>query len=147
MGAVLLRPFLRGDYLRTQFDAFTLGGGDGSLDLRLGSQDTTSITSNLGLDVGYAISTGIAVVTPHVRATWVHEYDEQGDTLRGNLVALPDARFRLRPTSVDRDYATVGGGIAATFAGGFSQFVDYEAMVGFSNVVTHQVTLGLRWAF
>lgn len=147
MGALLLRPFLRGDYLRTHFDSFTQSGGDGTLDLRIGSQESTSITSNLGLDVGYAISTSIAIVTPHVRAVWVHEYDEQADALTGNLVALPDARFRLRPTSVDRDYATLGGGVAATFAGGFSQFIDYDAMIGFSNVVTHQVTVGLRWAF
>jgi outer membrane autotransporter protein len=146
-GPVVIGPFLRADVLHTRFDAFTQSGGDGTLDLRIDAQRSTSVTTDLGLGLSHAISTQIAVVTPHVRGAWVHEYDEQADALSGNLRALPNARFRIRPTSVDRDYASLGAGLAATFAGGFSQFIDYEALVGFSDVVTHQVTLGLRWAY
>ena len=146
-GPLTVNPYARASVLYTRFDAFKQTGGDGTLDLRIQSQENTSLTTQVGLGLSWAISTSVAVVTPHVRADYVHEYESQADDIAGHLVAIPDARFRLRPTGNDRNYATAGGGLSATFAGGFSQFVDYEILAGFDNVTTHLITAGVRFEF
>lgn len=140
-------PYLRVSVLHTILDDFSQRGGDGSLDLKIDEQKTTSLTTDLGFRLGYTLSTKVAVLTPYVRAGYVHEFLDENDDIDGAFDALPGTGFRLQATSTDSDYANFGGGLAATFGQGFSQFVDYDVIALHRNVTIHQVTMGIRLEF
>lgn len=145
LGPVELNPYLRVAVAYTDIDGFSEDGS--SLALKVRSQDNTSVTSTLGMSTSLPLSTSFGVVAPYLRGEYVHEYNDQADNLRGNLAIVPQAGFKIRPNSTDRDYGTAGAGVAATFGEGLSAFADYDVLLGFSNLVVHQVTAGGRIEF
>jgi outer membrane autotransporter protein len=140
-----LNPYLRFAVSHTDIDSFNEKGSTLALSLR--SQDNTSITLLPGLSVAVPISASFGVVSPYVRAEYVHEFGDQADDIRGNLTIVPEAGFKLKPTSTSRNYANVGGGATLTLGNGISAFADYNAVLGISNLVVHTATLGGRLAF
>jgi len=145
LSPVDLNPYLRFAVSHTRVDSFNENGS--TLALSLGSQDSTSVTLSPGLSVALPLSTSIGVVSPYVRAEYVHEFGDQADNIRGNLALVPEAGFKLKPTGTSRDYGNVGGGATLTLANGLSAFADYNAVVGYSHLVVHKATLGGRLAF
>lgn len=144
MGSLLLNPYLRVGVYHTKIDGFTETGGDGSMSLVVESQDVTSLPLTVGGSVVYYQSTPIGVIAPYLRVQYLHEFLDQADTVRGFLKVIPDAKFKLKPNSTDRDYGTVGVGSSISLARRWSGFVDYEALVGFSSLESHTVTAGFR---
>jgi outer membrane autotransporter protein len=140
-----LNPYLRFAVSHTRVDSFHENGS--TLALSLGSQDSTSLTLSPGLAVALPLSTSFGVVSPYVRAEYVHEFGDQADNIRGNLALVPEAGFKLKPTGTSRDYGNVGGGATLTLADGLSAFADYNAVVGYSHLVVHKATIGGRVAF
>jgi outer membrane autotransporter protein len=128
-------------------DDFDERGGDGSLAFSIDDQENTSVTSVVGLSGSLPVSTGFGVVSPYLRVEWVHEYMDQADNLKGFLIVIPEAKFELKPRSVDRDYVNFGGGISTVLKDGISVFVDYDGLFFYKNLESHQVTLGGRLAF
>ena len=58
--------------------------GASPVNLKVGSQDVKSLTTNAGLSVGYAFSSPYGVIEPTIRAEYVHEFenDENGAQIR-----------------------------------------------------------------
>jgi uncharacterized protein with beta-barrel porin domain len=143
-----LTPIVRVEYLRAEIDGFT---EDSSLAVNLtyDDQDAESLTTNLGLEIDYPISTPIGVISPSVRAEYVHEFlnDEDGVRITYALDPGSTSAFDVSTQDPDRDYGILGAGLAATFPAGWGAFVDYSTVVGLSDFSIHTVNLGLRREF
>lgn len=144
LGPVLLNPYLRIGVYQTKIDGFTESGGDGSMSLVIESQKVTSLPMTLGASVVYYLSTPIGVVAPYLRAQYMHEFLDQADTVKGFLKIIPEAKFKLKPNSTDRNYGTIGTGASVSLARRWSGYLDYDALVGFSALESHTLTAGFR---
>ena len=135
------------EYIRAEFDGFSEDGANG-LDLKFDDFNADSLTSNVGLEVAYALSTGIGIVTPGINGRWVHEFaDDSGPDVVYANDPTGLSEFTITSDDVTRNYGVLGASVAAQFAGGWAAFVDYAAPVGLDNFTVHQINFGLRKDF
>jgi outer membrane autotransporter protein len=151
-------PFLRVDYRKLDIDGHTESGTDG-LNLKVDGQDVNSLILALGGKVTYAISAPFGVVLPFFRAEYNHEFEDDAVLLRAqyfapidpsnNLTAtgLTNPVFEARTDGPDRNFAVIGGGISAVFQRNVQAFIDFESVVGRSNVTNNILTTGVRVEF
>lgn len=144
LGAMLLNPYMRFGVYHTEIEGFSESGGDGSLSLEIERQKVTSLPLTLGATAVYYISTPLGVIAPYLRAQYMHEFHDQATTVKGFLKVIPEAKFKLEPNSTDRNYGSLGTGASMNLKLGWSGFVDYDALVGFSALESHSLTLGVR---
>ena len=143
--AITIEPFARVSFLYTEIEDFNQTGGDGSIDLEIDTQQTSSLTASLGLRTDYAISTRAGVLTPYFRVAYIHEFLDENDDLQITSANAPGApSFKLQPQATDSHYANLGVGLSATLGQGFSEFIDYDVVAGHDNVTIHQITAGIR---
>jgi uncharacterized protein YhjY with autotransporter beta-barrel domain len=113
--------------------------------LNFDSQDVESLTTILGGEVSYAISTGLGVLLPQLRFEWEHEFMNDSRTITARFVNDPVGQpIRTSTDDPDRDFVNLGVGLAATFPGGVSAFVNYETVLALDDVTRHNITLGVR---
>jgi outer membrane autotransporter protein len=139
-----IEPYARLSVLYTEIDGFELEGGDGSIDLTIRTQKTTSVTGTLGFRTEYPISTKHGIVTPYFRAAYVREFNDENDDIDAAFKVIPGSAFTLKAQATDSNYGNFGLGAAATLSQGLSQYVDYDVIGGHDNVTVHQITAGLR---
>ena len=135
------------EYLRAEVNGFTEDGAQG-LDLEYDDFNVDSLTSNLGLEATYSISTGIGIITPGINGRWVHEFaDDNGPdvVLANDPTGLSE--FSITSDKIDRNYGVIGASVAAQFAGGWAAFVDYATPVGLDDFTVHQINFGFRKEF
>jgi outer membrane lipase/esterase len=144
----LFNPYARVNYIKLDVDRFSETGGDGWA-MAFNDQSVESVTTTLGGQISYALSTSWGVLMPMLRGEWHHQYKDGsrniavrflGDTTTG-------LTFNTVTTSPDRNYFTVGIGMSATFAHGISAFFNYDALLGYRNLESHLLTLGARMEF
>jgi outer membrane autotransporter protein len=140
-------PYALFHVLRTKVDGYVEKGGDGTMSLTIDDQEVTSVTGTLGLSVSRNFSVKTGVLSPYIRGEYVHEFNDQADSVRGYLTIIPQANFTLRPNDVDRHYSKVGAGLVSTFRDGLSGFVDANLLVGFRDLDAWGITAGLRKEF
>jgi outer membrane autotransporter protein len=113
--------------------------------LAFDDQDVESLTTALGGQVSYAISTGVGVLLPQVRFEWEHEFLNASRTLTARFINDPQrAPIRFVTDGPDRDFFNIGIGLSATFRGGVAAFVQYDTVLGLEDVTRHTVVLGVR---
>jgi outer membrane autotransporter protein len=141
-------PHLRFSYVRLKTDSFRESGA-GGLALEYQSERVRSATTALGGDLSYALSTSFGVLTPYLRAEWVHEFENDARTIRADLPADPldSSTNFIRTRSPDRDWADLGAGVAATLPHGFTAFLDFDTLLGVRDVEVYVLTLGGRYEF
>jgi hypothetical protein len=96
--------------------------------------------------VSYAWSVPFGVLSPYVRAEWGHEYLNDARSITAQFVNNPfQTTFFIPTDSPSRDYAGVGGGIAAQFAKGISSFLSFDTILGLTNFTNYQFVGGVRF--
>lgn len=150
VGEWTLNPYLRGSYINLDVDGFTETGGSGWA-MIFEDQEVESVTTTLGTQLSYSMSTPDGVFLPYIRGEWHHEFE---DDSRDIIVRFAgDLRRRLPFTTAtadpDRNYFTVGAGISGTLAQaqGISAFFNYDALLGYDDVDSHVFTVGARMEF
>jgi outer membrane autotransporter protein len=149
-GALAIGPYVRARYVRSTIDAYAEQDLSGSaLQLAVDKQKATSLTSVLGVQASYAISTGSGVVLPQVRFEFEHEYEDDARTTLTSFVNDPRGTvfFPVTSDAPDRNYFNVGTGLVFVLPNGVMPFVDYEVLLGYRNFDRHRVTAGLRLEF
>jgi outer membrane lipase/esterase len=147
-----ITPFGRLEYSRLNVAGYqesinNTANGFG-LVLAFDDQDVKSLLSALGAQASYAISTGIGVLLPQVRAEWRHEFKNDARTITSRFIFDPlRTPLALVTDSPDRDFFALGVSLSATFRGGVAAFVSYEAVVGLANVTSNSVVGGVRFEF
>jgi len=150
-------PLGRLQYLKANVDSYQegLGGsatafannGSGWL-TRIDNQDFKSLTLSLGGQVSYAWSQKWGVLLPQARVEWVHEFENDDDTIGGRFTLDPtNTGFQIATDNPDRDYFNLGIGFSAVFAEGRSAYLYYENVQGFDDLTFHSVNAGLRFEF
>lgn len=152
VGGLTFGPLGRFNYSQANIDGFqeTIeGGGPGiGLALDVDDQEAKSLTTALGGQVSYAISTGLGVFLPQVLFEWVHEFEDTDDT---SATFVAGSGLGINPTinvqgeDPDRDTFNLGGGISAVFPHGISAFVYYESILGWEDVTSYYISGGIRF--
>ncbi len=143
-------PYGRVNFIDAHIDGFqeeidNTGPGN-QLNLDIDGQDVETLTTVLGFQASYAISTRWAVLTPQTRLEWEHEYENDERNIDARFVNDPSgATFSVRTDSPDRNFFNTGVGIAATFTGGRSAFIYYETILGLDDVTSHNIEFGVRF--
>jgi outer membrane lipase/esterase len=147
-----ITPFVRLEYSRLDVSGYqesidNTANGFG-LALAFDDQNVESLLHVLGVQASYAISTGIGVLLPQVRAEWRHEFKNDARTITSRFVFDPlRTPLALVTDSPDRDFFALGVSLSATFRGGVAAFVSYEPVIGLADVTSHSVVGGIRFEF
>lgn len=148
-----ITPSLRLNYLQTDVDAYSEHMSDpnavgGGMALSMNGQTYTSFTTDLGVQVTRAISTGFGVIVPQLRVAWIHEFETDDERVGGRFLddinAIPVAILTQGPAS---DYADISLGVSAQFANGRSAFLNYNTLLGYSDASFQAVSAGIRIEF
>jgi uncharacterized protein with beta-barrel porin domain len=143
-----ITPVARVQYVKADVDSYEESGAS-PINLDVGSQDATSLTTNLGASLGYAFSTRYGVIEPSVRAEYVHEFENDDDGARVQYADDPTglSAFDVIIENPNRNYGIVGAAVTGTLAGGWSTFADFETVVGFGRFDIYTLRAGLRKEF
>ncbi len=146
-GGLSLEPRARFEYISLNIDGFTETGAQG-LDLEFDDDSFTSLTTLLGLNAAYAISTDFAVLQPQIRAGWKYEFMNNSEMVTARFAADPFRNtFFVNTESPDRNFMEVGFALTAAFPGGFSAFFDFDATTLNRNFDRYTFTVGGRYQF
>jgi outer membrane lipase/esterase len=159
-GGLTFGPYANANYFKTTIDGFsedlsTENSNDGfGLALSYDKQDVASFTTNVGAMTSYAVSTGVGIFSPHIRADWEHEYNDKADNIKAKFVnggsfqeAIANNVIIIPTENPDTDLYNLSLGVAGTFPYGISAFVDYTTILGLKDFSYHQVGGGLRFEF
>ena len=139
-----VKPGVRLDLVKVWMDAYTETGA-GVDNVSYNAFDVTSFTTDLGGEVSYACKIGAGMITPRLYGYWVHEYQDDVQALAysvgGGVVQT------VLTDSPDRNYGRVGAGASLDLQGGLEIYVDYQALVGFDRINSHQFAAGGRFEF
>ena len=146
-GALSFGPFGRVNYIKAKIDDYKENPA-GGLEQSYDDQDVDSVTTLLGGQVSYAISTRRGVFSPQLRFEWAHEFEDDSQNITARFLNDPTSgSFNVGTDDPDRDYINLGAGISAVFAAGRSAFIYYETSVGRDDITEHSIAGGLRFEF
>jgi outer membrane lipase/esterase len=151
-GGFTFGPYGRLNYFNLDIDGFgesidNTNPGFG-LALEFRGQTVESLTTALGGQAAYALSTPVAVFVPQMLFEWVHEFLNNDRTLAANYVVDPQKiALNIVTDRPDRDFFNLGVGLSAVFQGGKSAFIYYQTALALEDVTKHDIVLGIRLAF
>jgi uncharacterized protein with beta-barrel porin domain len=135
------------DYKYTTLDGFRERGSTG-LELVYDPQHQTSLRTSVGAFASIALSTRIGVLVPQGTFEYLHEFDNNQRAIYFRFSEdFGRRRFRFQTDPPDRDYFQLGGGLIIVLPRGVSPFVNYRALVGYRDQLSHTVNAGLRVDF
>ncbi len=151
-GGFTFGPHFGGYYFNVKVDGFSETGA-GGLDVHVNDQSSTSMTLNGGGHFSYAWLTDWGVLVPNARVDWVHEFENNRETLAFNFVNDPFAgdpnnpspTITLQSNRPDPNYLIWSVGVSAQFIYGLSGFVDYQAYSGYGGINMSEWSFGGRW--
>ena len=132
-------PTARMDLVKVWMDGYSETGSAVNADYA--AFDVTSFTTDLGIDASYEIKTGGGVIRPRVHAYWVHEYENDSQILSASGFAP------IVTDSPDRNYMRIGAGATMELGDGLQIYADWEGLVGFQDINSHQISAGGRFEF
>ncbi len=152
-GALRFGPTLSLNYVKIEVDGFTeTTEGTSGLAMQFDDQSADSLTAKLGGQLAYNLSRTWGILTPQARFEFVREFqnDSQQVTVsfaNGQFVGTPGQpdSFVVFTDDPDEWYFNWAVGFSATFANGFSGFVDYESTEGLDTITMQEASFGLRY--
>ncbi len=147
-----INSYLRGNYLRTEYDAYSesmIAGRPGEgLALAVEARDLKSLSSILGGKATYILSRDWGILMPHVQAEWEHKFEDDPTQLFSRFLADPSGtRFIQLGDDIDTNTFNVGFGLSALWPGGRSAYLAYERLVGASGLTQNTLSVGVRVEF
>ena len=142
-------PVARINFFNAGIDSYAESSSTG-FEFDYDSQDVESLTSILGGQLSYAISTSNGIFTPQLLFEWAHEYKDDSRFITARFVydtSSTPLPFNLQTDDPDRDYFNLGVGLSATFAEGKSAFIFYETNLQREDINLDTISAGLRLTF
>ncbi len=147
INAFNLRPFARLDYYHGNIGQYSETGAIG-LDLTVNEQNFDSLQTQVGAQLSYASSHSFGVIIPEVNLSWHHEFLNDSRAINARYTAdFNNNTLTALTDSPDRDYLTMGIGVSSVLQGGMQLFLNYQALVGYTNVNSHGFAGGVRIEF
>jgi uncharacterized protein YhjY with autotransporter beta-barrel domain len=145
MGPYTFGPYVRGEGVHAVINAFTETGSS-AFAVTAGRQSVDSAKAVLGFRGDRAISTDYGIVSPHIRAEYLHEFiGTPGVSVA--FASVAPSTFQVVGYPVSRNYFTLGGGVSFLTVSALSFFVDYDALVGYTDQTSHTITGGASIRF
>jgi uncharacterized protein YhjY with autotransporter beta-barrel domain len=145
VGAYTFGPYLRVDGSHSVIDGFT-ETGPSTITVTAGQQTVDSAHSVLGFQGDRAISMASGILSPHVRAEYLHEFIGASGASVGFSNGSATG-FQVSGYPVSRNYFTLGVGASYLTANALTVFVDYDALVGYTHQTNHSITGGVSMRF
>jgi uncharacterized protein with beta-barrel porin domain len=135
---------------------------NGGMALRYDKQTIKSLRSILGIAFTGNFSRDFGVLSPHFRAEWHHEFEDDPVQLAAkyiiedNLGTVPPGDFtgsaclscaRFNSDAIDTDFGLLGIGVSAVFSRRIQIYAMYDALIGVDNLTSNSLSLGLRGQF
>ena len=137
VGNLITGPILGGEYVNGSLDGYTENSG-GTANVTTDKQNYDSLVSEIGWQASLPIEAGGVRITPQLRASWKHQFTDEGDNVGVELAQSPfitvrdghSSRHGHYEVSGDTsapsdDYASLGAGVSFAF-GDWSLILDYE---------------------
>jgi uncharacterized protein YhjY with autotransporter beta-barrel domain len=131
-------PFASLDYTKGELGGYTERDA-GRFNTRVNSQNYDSLKSRLGWQASYPVRAGFAILTPQVRASWIHEFADDNEAVTAGLVESPFLLVNasgVRPVGgfaakkdtrgPGQDALSVGTGLHISLGESFAVLADYE---------------------
>jgi|GEM_PF-4444544 len=125
--------FYRDDYTETGTGAVTVG-----------SDDTNTLYSRVGVQIAYRFDIGGIILVPEVVVGWEHEFLDEDESLESSFVG--GGSFAVQTAAPESDSVYFGAGLTAQLNHTTNIFVRYEGTANSSGNV-HGITAGLRLWF
>lgn len=146
-GAGIFDLYGRLQSVQVDLESYSERGASG-LDLDIGSQESSSLASVLGVNYTHSISISKMVLLPQGWIEWFHEFDDGDENVNGFFTNDPSRiPFALATDAFDTDYFRLGLGLGAQFGQGRTAYLNYEAAMGMNSYREQSVNLGLRLDF
>ena len=142
-------PVARINYIRADIGSYSESSSTG-YELNYDSQDVESLTSILGGQLSYAISTSSGIFTPQFIFEWAHEFKNDSRFITARFLydtSSTPLPFNLQTDDPERNYFNLGVGLSATFAAGKSAFIYYETNLQRDDINLDTISAGLRLTF
>ena len=139
-GPYTFGPYLRADGSHSQVDGFTERGAS-TLTVTASAQTVDSVEAVLGFRGDRAFSTEYGIVSPHVRAEYLHEFIGASESTVGFANGAATG-FTVNGYPVAHNYFSLGTGVSFLTENALTFFADYEALVGYTHQTSHSITIG-----
>jgi len=145
-------PHAGANYTELETDKYTETGAQG-LNLTVERQTATSLTSNLGFHVSYTFTPEWGVITPYLRADWVHEFEDDAEIIEVGFASDPLRNDPTNPTQPilvatderDTDYFVYSAGFSVQLIRGVAGFMNYRTTQDLEDLSLTDITWGLRF--
>jgi uncharacterized protein YhjY with autotransporter beta-barrel domain len=144
-GALTYGPLAGVQYTHLSVDGYNESGS--IADLSVNGQDSDSLRSRLGGRISYAFAQYGMTFTPHLDASWQHEFLDQSRGITSQFSGTGLGSFSVRTTNPSRDSALADVGLDADVNRTLTLFTDYEVQAGQSNYFGQSVQGGVRIGF
>ena len=139
--------------------------GISAMNLAFDEQTIKSFRANLGVQFSKNVNTSFGSVRPTFSVDWHHEFEDDPRELKvkyaleDDLVGVTDTSafaagfnctiscFSLFSEAPDSDFFVLGAGVAASHQNGIQSFAMLEGLLGYDNLSTYALTIGLRGQF
>ena len=139
-------PTLGLQYTHLNVDGYTETGLPGA-DLTVNSNQADSLRSHLGGRVSYAVKSGTSIFTPHLSASWQHEFMDQSRGITSQFSDVGAGSFVVNTPNSSRDSALADVGVDAQINNTITIFSDYSVQAGQSNYFGQSIQAGLKIGF
>jgi len=133
-------------YTHLDVDSFTENGA-APVNLQVNKQETDSLRSRLGGHLSYDFHAGKVVLTPHLDASWQHEFMDQSRGITSQFTSVGAGSFTINTPNPSRESALIDCGLNADLNGQISLFLDYLVQAGQSNYFGQSVQGGAKVGF
>lgn len=151
--------FGRGSWMQADVDGFRERGaavvvpgfeafGVTDFGIEVGDQKLTSLLGEAGIDLSRVFQFSGGLCVPQINASYLHEFDDDGQRIRGRFLGdvAAASSFEIFTDDPDRDYFNVGASIRFQFLWG-SFFVAYDKELQRDDLDLETWNGGLRFEF
>jgi uncharacterized protein YhjY with autotransporter beta-barrel domain len=144
-GAFTFGPLAGLQYTHLSVDGYNETGS--VADLSVAGSQSDSLRSRLGGRVSYAFSHFGINFTPHLEASWQHEFLDQSRGISSQFNTAGLGSFSVRTANPSRDSAIIDFGLDADIDRTWTLFADYIAQAGQENYFGQSVQAGVKITF
>ncbi|WP_166843548.1 autotransporter family protein [Pseudoteredinibacter isoporae] len=139
-------------YSDTSIDGYA-EQGDSGLELQYSGQDNITSTVGLGFHGSRVFLMNWGVLIANINGNYYREFKNQNGVIRASFVHDPFRLDSSNPTQEmliisdipDRNYFSLGLGLAAQFKYGLSGFIDYQSLLAADDIRSRELAFGLRY--
>ena len=138
-------PYADLSWQHAHVNGYSEDGGDATA-MTFGNQDRHALIGTLGWQLTGNLQTGGATLHPFARVAWNHDNDADPRDVTAGLVSMPGT-FALPGFVPDKNWGSVGVGLAADFTPSFSGWIGYDGRFSDSSQSVDSLNLGAKFRF